>query len=216
MTPTQWMSRVIKPAVFMICLVPLAWLCWDAFHHHLGANPVEKISHRTGAWTLKFLLITLAVTPLRRLTGWNVLIRLRRMLGLYAFFYACLHFLTWLVFDHFFDPQEIMKDIVKRPYITVGFTAFVLMIPLAATSTNAMMRRLGSRWATLHQLVYVVATLGVLHFLWLVKADTREPVLYGLVLALLLAWRAWFKRTQHRRQRAQPSAGMTAKERPAS
>lgn len=194
MNATQWMKRVIKPAVFVLCLLPLAWLCWDAYMHQLGANPVEKISHRTGEWAFKLLLITLTVTPLRKLTGWNSVIRLRRMLGLYAFFYACLHFLTWLVFDHFFDLSEIAKDIVKRPYITVGFTAFVLLIPLAVTSTNAMMRRLGTRWGKLHQLVYVVATLGVLHFLWLVKADVREPVIYGLIVAALLGWRAWWRR----------------------
>jgi len=200
MTPTQWMSRVIKPAVFAACLVPLAWLLWDGFHHHLGANPIEKITHRTGGWALKFLLITLAITPLRRITGWNLIIRVRRMLGLYAFFYACLHFLTWLVFDHFFDPVTIIKDIIKRPYITVGFIAFVLLIPLAVTSTNAMMRRLGSRWAQLHQLVYVIATLGVLHFLWLVKADVREPAVYGCTLAALLGWRVWRRRSEAARR----------------
>lgn len=188
------MTRVIKPAAFIACLLPLAWLCWDAYMHQLGANPVEKISHRTGEWAFKFLLITLTVTPLRKFTGLNAVIRLRRMLGLYAFFYACLHFLTWLVFDHFFDLAEITKDIVKRPYITVGFAAFVLLIPLAVTSTNEMMRRLGPRWAKLHQLVYVVVTFGVLHFLWLVKADVREPVIYGVIVAVLLGWRAWWRR----------------------
>lgn len=194
MTTTQWMTRVIKPAVFVLCLVPLAWLVWDAFHHQLGANPVEKLNHRTGIWTLRLLLITLAVTPLRRITGWNALIHLRRMLGLYTFFYACLHFLTWLVFDHFFDPNEIIKDIIKRPYITVGFLAFVLLIPLAVTSTNNWIRQLGSRWKTLHQLVYVIAVAGVLHYLWLVKADVRDPIVYGLILAGLLAYRAWTRR----------------------
>jgi sulfoxide reductase heme-binding subunit YedZ len=194
MTETQWMTRVIKPALFVLCLVPVGLLAWDALTHHLGANPVEKLNHRTGIWTLRMLLITLSITPLRRLTGWNVLIRLRRMFGLYTFFYACLHFSTWLVFDHFFDVQEIVKDIVKRPYITVGFSAFVMLIPLAVTSTNNWVRRLGSRWAKLHQLVYVIATLGVLHYLWLVKADVRDPVIYGLMLAVLLAYRAWKKR----------------------
>jgi sulfoxide reductase heme-binding subunit YedZ len=194
MTETQWMTRVIKPALFVLCLVPVGLLAWDAFTHHLGANPVEKLNHRTGIWTLRMLLITLSITPLRRLMGWNVLIRLRRMFGLYTFFYACLHFSTWLVFDHFFDVQEIVKDIVKRPYITVGFSAFVMLIPLAVTSTNNWVRRLGSRWAKLHQLVYVIATLGVLHYLWLVKADVRDPVIYGLMLAVLLAYRAWKKR----------------------
>jgi len=195
MTATQWMTRVIKPAVFVLCLVPFAWLVWDALTHHLGANPVEKLNHRTGIWTLRFLLLTLTITPVRRLTGWNVLIRLRRMLGLYAFFYACMHFLTWLVFDHFFDVQEIIKDIIKRPYITVGFSAFVLLIPLAVTSTKNWVRRLGSRWAMLHQLVYVIATGGVLHYLWLVKADVRDPVIYGSILAVLLAYRAWYRRS---------------------
>ena len=195
MTPTQWMTRVIKPAVFVLCLVPLAILVWDGFTHHLGANPVEKLNHRTGIWTLRLLLITLCVTPFRRITGWNIVIRLRRMLGLYTFFYACLHFSTWLVFDHFFDIHEIVKDIVKRPYITVGFSAFVMLIPLAVTSTNKWVKRLGSRWAKLHQLVYVIATFGILHYLWLVKADVRDPIIYGLILAGLLIYRAWIKRS---------------------
>lgn len=208
MNATQWMTRVIKPAVFAACLLPLAWLCWDAYMRHLGANPVETISHRTGEWAFKLLLITLTVTPLRRLTGWNTVIRLRRMLGLYAFFYACLHFFTWLVFDHFFDLTDMVKDIVKRPYITVGFAAFVLLIPLAVTSTNAMMRRLGSRWTRLHQLVYVVATLGVLHFLWLVKADVREPVIYALVVAALLGWRAWWRRRGEALRRRSVGVGL--------
>ena len=197
------MIRVIKPALFVLCLVPLTLLMLDAFTHHLGANPVEKLNHRTGIWTLRLLLITLTITPLRRLTGWNVLIRLRRMFGLYTFFYACLHFSTWLVFDHFFDVHEIVKDIVKRPYITVGFSAFVMLIPLAITSTNKWMRRLGSRWVKLHQLVYVIATLGVLHYLWLVKADVRNPVIYGSILAVLLAYRA-----SHKRSRLFPLAQM--------
>jgi sulfoxide reductase heme-binding subunit YedZ len=195
MTASQWMTRVIKPTVFVLCLVPISLLAWDLFTHHLGANPVEKLNHRTGIWTLRLLLITLSVTPLRRLTGWNILIRLRRMLGLYTFFYACLHFLTWLVFDHFFDIHEIVKDVIKRPYITVGFSAFVMLIPLAITSTNKWVKRLGSRWTRLHQLVYVIATFGVLHYLWLVKADVRDPVIYGLLLAVLLAYRAWIKRS---------------------
>lgn len=194
MTPTQWMTRVIKPVVFVLCLVPVGGLVWDFITHHLGANPVETLNHRTGIWTLRMLLITLCVTPFRRITGWNIVIRLRRMLGLYTFFYACLHFSTWLVFDHFFDVHEIIKDIVKRPYITVGFTAFVMLIPLAVTSTNKWVKRLGSRWAKLHQLVYVIATGGILHYLWLVKADVRDPVIYGLILAVLLGYRAWIRR----------------------
>lgn len=194
LTATQWMTRVIKPALFVLCLVPAALLLWDTATHHLGANPVEKLNHRTGLWTLRLLLITLSVTPFRRLTGWNSVIRLRRMFGLYTFFYASLHFSTWLVFDHFFNLQEIVKDIVKRPYITVGFTAFVMLIPLAVTSTNKWVKRLGSRWSKLHQLVYVIATLGVLHYLWLVKADVRDPVIYGSLLAALLGYRAWVRR----------------------
>jgi len=194
MTPTQWMTRVIKPTIFVLCLIPALVLLWDTLTHHLGANPVEKLNHRTGIWTLRLLLLTLCVTPFRRLTGWNIVIRVRRMLGLYTFFYACLHFSTWLVFDHFFDIHEITKDIIKRPYITVGFSAFVMLIPLAVTSTNKWVKRLGSRWAKLHQLVYVIATFGVLHYLWLVKADVRDPVIYGIILAVLLGYRAWIRR----------------------
>lgn len=195
MTPvTPWKDRLIKPAAFVLCLLPFALLLWDLFHNQLGANPVEKLTHRSGEWALRFLLITLAVAPLRRMTGWHGVLRLRRMLGLYTFFYAVLHFAIWLVFDHFFDLNAIVQDIIKRPYITVGFTAFVLLIPLAATSTNAMMRRLGRRWTMLHQLVYVAATLGVMHYLWLVKADVREPVIYGMILIALLLARVWHQR----------------------
>lgn len=194
MTSAQWMTRVIKPTVFVLCLIPALLLLWDTLTHHLGANPVEKLNHRTGIWTLRLLLITLCVTPFRKLTGWNSTIRLRRMLGLFTFFYACLHFSTWLVFDHFFDVYEITKDIIKRPYITVGFSAFVMLIPLAVTSTNNWQRLLGKRWAKLHQLIYVIATFGVLHFLWLVKADVREPVIYGSFLTVLLLFRVWARR----------------------
>lgn len=188
------MSRYIKPVVFLTCLLPLALLVWDGFHDALGANPVEKITHRTGDWSLRFLLITLAVTPLRKLFGWKFLARYRRMFGLFAFFYVCLHFTTYLVFDHFFNLSEIGKDIVKRPYITVGFTAFVLLVPLAVTSTNKMKKRLGKRWQRLHQLVYVVAVCGILHFLWLVKADLLQPLLHAAILILLLGVRVWFQR----------------------
>ncbi|MCB1735229.1 MAG: sulfoxide reductase heme-binding subunit YedZ [Gammaproteobacteria bacterium] len=164
-------------------------MVWDAWHGGLGANPVEAITHRTGSWGLRFLLLTLAITPFRRLTGWSRILRVRRMLGLYAFFYVSIHFAIWLILDHFFDWQEIVTDIIKRPYITVGFVAFVLLVPLAITSTDAMIRRLGRRWRQLHQAVYLIAVLGVLHFLWLVKADWREPVVYGLVLIGLLTLR---------------------------
>ena len=178
-----------KTGIFALALVPLGILAWRGATDGFSANPIEDITHFTGDWTLRFLLITLSVTPLRRLTGWNRLLRYRRMLGLFAFFYASLHFLTWLVLDQFFDWDEIVKDIAKRPFITVGFSAFLLLVPLAITSNNRMVQKLGARWRTLHKLVYVIGTLGVLHFLWLVKADVREPVIYALVLITLLVLR---------------------------
>ncbi len=175
----------IKPALFCVCLIPLGMLIYQAFFGDLGANPIEEITHQTGSWALRLLLVTLAITPLRNLFNWRLVIY-RRLLGLYAFFYACLHFLTYLVLDQFFDWSEIGRDIWKRPYITVGFSALVLLLPLAITSTNGMMRRLGRRWKQLHRLIYLIATLGVLHFLWLVKADLREPLIYGIILIGLL------------------------------
>jgi methionine sulfoxide reductase heme-binding subunit len=183
----------IKPPVFVACLIPLVQVIYLGFTDNLTANPIEFITRFTGSWALIFLLITLAVTPLRKITGRNDLIKLRRMLGLFAFFYALLHFSTYLVLDLFFDFSAIAKDIIKRPYITVGFTAFVLMISLAVTSTADMIRRLGKRWQQLHRLVYVVAIAGVIHFYWLVKADIRRPVQYGTVLALLLGYRLYSK-----------------------
>lgn len=183
------MPRWLKPLVFIACLLPLAWLIWQGVNDDLGANPIETITHRTGLLTLQLLLLTLTVTPLRNLSGWHALLRLRRMLGLFAFFYACLHFLTYLWLDQFFEVAGIIDDVAERPFITVGFTAFVLLIPLAATSTNAMMRRLGRRWQPLHRLVYGIAILGVVHFVWVVKADTREPLIYALLLTLLLSFR---------------------------
>jgi len=185
-----WLLEYHKPVLFIAALIPFVHLVSGIFLDNLGANPVDTITHETGDWTLYFLLATLAVTPLRRYSRWRWPQRLRRMLGLYAFFYALLHFLTFLVFDHFFDWGEIAKDIVKRPYITVGFSAFVLLIPLALTSTDGMLRRLGGkRWKRLHSLVYVIGTLAILHYLWLVKADTREPLLYGVLLIVLLVLR---------------------------
>ncbi len=188
----------LKAATFVVCLAPLGLLIWRGFTGGLTANPIEFITHTTGWWTLAFLMITLAVTPLRRLLDMPWLLRLRRMLGLYVFFYASLHFLTWLVVDQFFDWQAIVKDIAKRPYITVGFSAFFLLLPLAATSTNAMVRRLGAaRWQSLHRLVYVIAILGVVHFWWLVKKDIREPALFAMILTVLLGTRLvvmWRKR----------------------
>lgn len=183
--------RTLKPVVFLLALTPFALLVWDGFHDALSANPVEEVTHRTGGWALRFLLITLAVTPLRILSGWREVIRYRRMLGLFAFFYATLHVLTYVFLDLGLYWAQIAEDVVKRPYITVGFTAFVLLVPLAVTSTRGMMRRLGRNWQRLHRTVYVIGVLGVLHFLWLVKADLREPLIYAAILALLLGLRVW-------------------------
>jgi len=175
--------------VFGICLVPLVRLIVLGGSGGLGANPIEFITRSTGTWTLVGLLVTLSVTPLRRLTGRAELLRYRRMLGLFTFFYASLHFVTYVWLDQFFDPAAIAKDIISRPFIAVGFTAFVLLIPLGATSTHAVMRRLGRRWQHLHRLIYPIALLGVIHYLWLVKKDLTEPLIYGAILALLLAVR---------------------------
>jgi len=180
---------VAKALLFLACLIPLGRLIWLAFSDGLGANPIEFITRSTGTWTLVFLLLTLSITPLRRLTGRNALIRYRRMLGLFAFFYACLHFTTYIWLDQFFEWPAIVKDVIKRPFITMGFAAFVLLIPLAATSTQAMQRRLKRRWQQLHRLVYLIATCGVLHYWWLVKKDVTEPAWYALALALLLGFR---------------------------
>ncbi len=185
--------RVLKPIVFVACLAPLARLFVLGWSDGLGANPVEFVTRSLGTWTLVMLCLTLTVTPLRRITGWNVLIRFRRMLGLFAFFYLALHLTTYVWFDQFFDWLAMLDDIIERPFITAGFAAFVLMVPLAATSTNAMVRRLGRRWSDLHRLVYAVAMLGVLHFWWhkSAKNDLNEPLAYAVVIALLLGWRIW-------------------------
>ncbi|MBL8253819.1 MAG: protein-methionine-sulfoxide reductase heme-binding subunit MsrQ [Candidatus Competibacter sp.] len=197
MTPRSihQLSSFGKPLIFIVSLLPLAWLFWLTWQDRLGVNPVETLSHRTGDWSLRFLLLTLAVTPLRRLTGWNGLIKFRRMLGLFAFFYVCLHFGVYLIFDQFFDWASIVEDVAKRPYITVGFAGWLLLIPLAVTSTNGMIKRLGRNWQRLHRLVYLIGTLGVLHYLWLVKADIAEPLLYGGILGVLLGYRLWWWRT---------------------
>src|SRR5579863_2316971 len=184
------MLRYLKPAVFLACLVPLAVLAWDALHGQLGANPIEAITHFTGNCTLIFLLITLAVTPLRKLTRQYWLINLRRMFGLFAFFYGTLHLTTWVWLDKFFDPHEMLADIAKRKFITAGLTGFLLMLPLALTSTKGWIRRLGGkRWQALHRLIYFSAAAGVIHYLWLVKADLRAPLQYGFVLVVLLTYR---------------------------
>jgi len=206
------LKGLLKPAVFALCLVPLALLVLDALAGDLGANPIETITHATGDWTLRLLLATLAVTPLRHLSGWSWPLRLRRMLGLFTFFYAVLHLLTYVWFDKFFMWGEMAHDIVKRPFITVGMAAFVLLLPLAATSTNAMVRRLGRRWKPLHRAVYAIAILGVLHYLWLVKADIRQPLLYASLFAALLGFRLW--RRWRRRLPATRSAGPGARSEP--
>lgn len=185
---------IVKAGLFIAALIPLLRLIWLGFTNSLGANPIEFITHSTGTWTLVGLLTTLSITPLRKFSGWNWLIRLRRMLGLFAFFYACLHFVTYVWLDQFFDLNTIVKDVIKRPFITVGFLAFVLLIPLAVTSTNSMMKRLGGKnWQRLHRLIYAIAALGILHYWWLVKKDITQPLIYALVLALLLGIRILFK-----------------------
>lgn len=193
--PTPRQFKYIKAALFALALLPALRLLVAGFTGGLGANPIEFITRSSGDWTLYFLCIALAVTPLRRLSGWNWLIKLRRMLGLFAFFYASLHFTTFLWFDHFFDLGEMFKDVVKRPFITVGFIAFVLLLPLALTSSNGMIRRLGGkRWQWLHRSVYAVALLGILHFWWMRagKHNFEKPILFGAIVAALLLVRVYF------------------------
>lgn len=190
MTPRQ--LSALKVAVFLLALVPLGQLIFGLINDSLGANPIETITRKTGTWTFNFLLITLTVTPLRKIANWHWLIRLRRMLGLFAFFYACLHFTTYLWLDQFFDVAAIAKDIVKRPFITVGFAAFVLLIPLAVTSTNAAIKRMGGkRWQQLHYTIYAIGILAAVHYFWLVKPVALPyPLAYAVILATLLGWRA--------------------------
>ena len=187
-------SKPAKPLIFILCLLPLSGLIWSAFYGGLGANPVEAITHQTGRWALKFLLITLAVSPLRQWFGLPVLMRFRRMLGLYAFFYACCHFTVWLAADHSFDFAGMFEDIIDRPYITAGFSALLLLIPLAVTSNQAMVKRLGRRWKTLHKLTYVITMLAILHFIWSVKADYLEAGIYTVIAIGLLLQRAPIKK----------------------
>lgn len=190
----------LKTALFLLCLLPLAHYAAGLWQDTLGANPIEALTRGLGDWALRLLLITLAVTPLRRLSGWAWLLKLRRMLGLFAFFYASLHLIAYLWLDQFFDWAEIGRDILKRPFITVGMATFLLLAPLAATSTKAMIRRLGGqRWQRLHRLIYPAALLAVLHFTWMVKVDVREPALYGVILAVLLGLRAWWRIDDWRR-----------------
>jgi len=207
--PTPRQLTLIKATLFALALLPLARMAWLTVSGQL-VEPLEFITRGSGDWVLYFLCITLALTPLRRLSGWNWLIKLRRMAGLYAFFYACLHFLAFLWFDHFFDLGEMFRDVLKRPFIAVGFSAFLLLIPLAVTSTKGMQRRLGGkRWQRLHRLIYLIAPLGILHFWWMKagKNDFAEPIVFGLVVALLLGLRlAW------RRPKAKPARVSAAKQ----
>jgi sulfoxide reductase heme-binding subunit YedZ len=214
MTVSGALQRALKPAVFLACLAPMALIGWDLAMGNIRGEWIKEITHRTGHWGLGIIVATLAITPLRRLTGWNRLGTLRRMIGLFAFFYILVHFSIYLVLDQFFDWHTIVKDIAKRPYITVGFTGFVLMIPLALTSTKNSVRRLGKRWVTLHSLIYVTALAGVVHFMWSVKADRLRPTLFGLALVVLLLLRLVPKETvarlralvgRPRREAASPS-----------
>ncbi len=183
---------ILRRIIFAAALVPAAALVYGAFTDNLTANPIEYITHTTGTTALTFLIITLTVTPLRRLTGRNEIIRLRRTLGLFAFFYACLHLSTWVVLDWFFDVASMAADVLERPFITLGVTTFLLLLPLAVTSTAGMIRRLGKRWQRLHSLVSVAAITAIVHFWWVVKADFREPRLWALALSVLLGFRAWW------------------------
>jgi methionine sulfoxide reductase heme-binding subunit len=199
MTQMQLVRRVIKPVVFIACLLPFSWLVYSAFWGDLGANPVETITNETGIWTLRLIVATIAITPLRWATKWNPIINFRRMIGLFAFFYATIHFMIYFILDRSLMFDGLWEDIVKRPYITVGFTGFVLMIPLAMTSTKGWIRRLGGqRWNTLHKAVYITAVAAVIHYWWKVKLDVTDPMIYAAIVAVLLGARAvrWFSRRQ--------------------
>jgi methionine sulfoxide reductase heme-binding subunit len=208
-----------KPFVFALCLLPLAWLVWDAVHGELGTDPVAQLEHRSGDWALRILLATLAVTPLRLLTRWHWLTRYRRMLGLFAFFYASIHLTIYLAVDLGGFWSQIFAEIAKKPYITVGFAAWLLMLPLALTSTKGMMRRLGRNWLRLHRLIYVIGVCGVLHFMWLVKSGNtiavREPLIYLAILLVLLALRlpGWVRRWRERRARNRGGSAAPARAR---
>ena len=211
MTPTKWARRVVKPVVFLACLVPFSQLVYGAVWGDLGANPVETITNTTGIWTLRLLVLTIAITPARWLTKLNLIVLFRRMVGLFAFFYGTLHFMTYFVLDQSLQFDGLWEDVMKRPYITMGFSAFVLMIPLAITSTQGWIRRLGGRqWNLLHRLVYVSATLGVIHYWWKVKVDTTFPMYYALTVGALLGFRAWRAAAKQKTARAsQPAPART-------
>jgi len=191
--PSKKLIARFKVAIFLLCLIPLLRLFWLAFHDDLTANPIEFVERSTGYWALFMLLCTLSLSPIRLLTGRSWQLQYRRMLGLFMFFYACLHLMTYLWLDYAFNWADIIKDIIKHPYVLVGASAFILTLPLAITSNNAMIRLLRERWKQLHSMVYVIAVLGVVHFLWLVKKDLREPILYAVILALLLAVRIYYR-----------------------
>jgi len=203
MTPSSPQLAAIKSALFLVCLIP-AFLLWRGFElDTLGANPIETITRSLGEWTLRFLLITLTVTPLRKYTGWHWLIRLRRMLGLFTFAYGISHLLTYVWLDQFFDWEAIARDIIKRPFITVGFAALMLMLPLAVTSSNYAIRKLGGRrWQSLHRAIYPIAILGCVHFWWLVKKDVTWPLVYTVITVALLGIRAWWREQERRKQLA--------------
>ena len=189
---TTLSGKKIKPVLFILLLVPLAMLAYRFYSEGFGANPIETTNRYTGDWALRILLTTLAFSPLIRITHWNNIIQYRRMFGLFAFFYVCVHLSSYIVLDQFFDFSEIIDDVFKRPFITAGFSAFILLIPLAVTSTNKMVERLQYRWIQLHRIVYFIAMLAVLHFWWMVKIDTREPMIYASILAILLGFRLVF------------------------
>lgn len=193
----------LKPVVFALALLPLAGYVWGIWHDTLGANPIEAVTRGLGTWALNFLLVTLAMTPLRKLFGWHAALRLRRMLGLFAFFYAFLHLLSYLWLDQFFDWHAIGRDLLERPFVALGMAAFALLLPLAATSNQWSIRRLGGRrWQALHRGVYPLSILAVLHYGWLVKADLTLPLLYGAILFVLLGLRAWWRELERRAQLA--------------
>jgi sulfoxide reductase heme-binding subunit YedZ len=214
MTRAAVVTRVVKPVLYLTATLPLAWLLFALLTGRVMGDQVKFMQHVTGDTVLTCLLLTLAITPLRRFTGWNEIIRVRRLIGLTAFWYACLHLTTYLVFDQSLSVSEIVKDIQKHPWVLVGFTAFLCLVPLAITSTNGWVRRLGGkRWQRLHRLVYVAAIAGVLHYLWLVKKDVSAPLAYGAVLVTLLAIRLWLARD---RVRARPTPAREAEAKPAA
>lgn len=193
MTQMLFIRRIAKPIVFFASLLPLALLVYNFLMGNLSANPLDDITDETGTWTLRFIVITLCMTPLRRLTGWAGFAQLRRMVGLFAFFYGSLHFLTYLYFDKFFEWNDILSDIPKRPFILVGFLSFSLMLPLALTSNDRITKWMGGkRWNALHRLIYITAVGGTIHYLWLVKADIQRPLTYGAIIATLLGYRLWY------------------------